>query len=250
MRKCQSKNPVFMLDELDKIGADFRGDPSSALLEVLDPEQNFSFSDHYLDQPFDLSSVMFIGTANYTEPVPPALRDRMEVIELPGYTENEKLNIAKRYLVLKQIKQNGLKEGEVSISDGAILDIIRYYTREAGVRNLEREIATICRKVVKQLLLRPRKSVTRVSPGNLHKYLGVRKFRYGLAEESDQVGQVTGLAWTEVGGELLSIEAAIVPGKGKPFTMSWEDMPEGNRATMGKAIKHGIKSLSLAEPEE
>jgi len=193
---------------------DFRGDPSSALLEVLDPEQNFTFNDHYLEVDFDLSEVMFVCTANSLN-IPAPLLDRMEVIRLPGYTEDEKLNIATRYLVPKQMRQNGLKEDELTISESAILDVIRYYTREAGVRNLEREIATICRKVVKQLLLRPRKTVTRVSHRNVEKYLGVRKFRYGLAEENDQIGQVTGLAWTEVGGELLTIEAAIVPGKGK-----------------------------------
>ena len=212
--KGKVRNPLFLLDEVDKMSMDFRGDPSSALLEVLDPEQNSTFNDHYLEVDFDLSEIMFVCTANSLN-IPPPLLDRMEVIRLAGYTEDEKLNIARRYLVPKQMKQNGLKEGELTISDSAILDIIRYYTREAGVRNLEREVARICRKVVKKVLLRPRKSVTRVNHKNVGKYLGVQRHRYGRAEENDQVGQVTGLAWTEVGGELLTIEAAIVAGKGK-----------------------------------
>jgi ATP-dependent Lon protease len=212
--KVKVRNPLFLLDEVDKMSMDFRGDPSSALLEVLDPEQNSSFNDHYLEVDFDLSEVMFVCTANSLN-IPAPLLDRMEVIRLPGYTEDEKLNIARRYLIPKQMRQNGLEERELQISDAAILDIIRYYTREAGVRNLEREIANTCRKVVKQLLLRPRKSVVRVTHHNLSKYLGVQRFRYGRAEDNDQIGQVTGLAWTEVGGELLAIEAAIVPGKGK-----------------------------------
>jgi len=212
--KVKVRNPLFLLDEVDKMSMDFRGDPSSALLEVLDPEQNATFNDHYLEVDFDLSEVMFVCTANSLN-IPPPLLDRMEVIRLAGYTEDEKLNISKRYLVPKQMKQNGLREGELMISDSAILDIIRYYTREAGVRNLEREIARICRKVVKQVLLRPRRSSMRVNHNNVGKYLGVRRFRYGRADENDQIGQVTGLAWTEVGGELLTIEAAIVAGKGK-----------------------------------
>jgi ATP-dependent Lon protease len=193
---------------------DFRGDPSSALLEVLDPEQNSSFADHYLEVDFDLSDVMFVCTANSLN-IPAPLLDRMEVIRIPGYTEDEKLNIATRYLVPKQMKVNGLREEELSITKSAVLDIIQHYTRESGVRNLEREISKICRKVVKSLLMKPREKCIRVMPKNVENYLGVRRFRYGKAEDNDQVGQVTGLAWTEVGGELLTIEAAVVPGKGK-----------------------------------
>jgi ATP-dependent Lon protease len=214
LAKVGVRNPLMLLDEVDKMSMDFRGDPSSALLEVLDPEQNSSFADHYFEVDFDLSDVMFVCTAN-TLNIPAPLLDRMEVIRIPGYTEDEKLNIAKRYLVPKQLKANGLKTDELTISDAALLDIVRYYTREAGVRNLEREIAKICRKVVKELLLRPKDGSTNIVPRKLDKYLGVQRFRYGRAEENDQVGQVTGLAWTEVGGELLTIEAAVVPGKGK-----------------------------------
>ncbi len=217
LAKTGVHNPLFLLDEVDKMAMDFRGDPSSALLEVLDPEQNATFNDHYLEVDFDLSEVMFVCTANSLN-IPPPLLDRMEVIRLPGYTEDEKLNIARKYLVPKQVKQNGLKAGEMKLSDPAILDIVRYYTREAGVRNLEREVAKISRKAVKQLLLdkagKDAASIA-VTPRNLDKYLGVRRFRYGKAEEMDRIGQVTGLAWTEVGGELLTIEAAVVPGKGK-----------------------------------
>ena len=218
LAKVGVRNPLFLLDEIDKMAMDFRGDPASALLEVLDPEQNHTFNDHYLEVDFDLSDVMFVATAN-TLNIPGPLLDRMEVIRLPGYTEDEKTNIATRYLIPKQLKNNGIKRTELSISESAVRDIIRYYTREAGVRNLEREISKICRKVVKSILLKPRIKTMMVTPRNLHKYLGVRRFRYGLAEEKDQVGQVTGLAWTEVGGELLTIEAAVVPGKGK-FTQT------------------------------
>jgi ATP-dependent Lon protease len=215
MAKTAVSNPLFLLDEVDKMSMDFRGDPSSALLEVLDPEQNATFNDHYLEVDLDLSQVMFVCTANSLN-IPAPLLDRMEVIRLPGYTEDEKLNIARRYLLPKQMKNNGLKSGEIKVSDDALLDIVRYYTREAGVRNLEREVAKICRKTVKQLLLAKKdaKAVS-VTAKNLDKYLGVRRFRYGKAEEENRVGQVTGLAWTEVGGELLTIEAAVVPGKGK-----------------------------------
>lgn len=214
MTKVATRNPLFLLDEIDKMAMDFRGDPSSALLEVLDPEQNHTFNDHYLEVDFDLSEVMFVATANSLN-IPGPLLDRMEVIRLPGYTEDEKVNIAKRYLVPKQINATGLKEEELSVSEGAIHDVIRHYTREAGVRNLEREISTICRKVVKSILIGEAKSKVSVSPRNLEKFLGVKRHRFGVAEEHDQIGQVTGLAWTEVGGELLSIEAALLPGKGK-----------------------------------
>ncbi len=214
LAKVKTRNPMFLLDEIDKMAADFRGDPASALLEVLDPEQNHTFSDHYLEVDFDLSDVMFVATAN-TMNIPPALLDRMEVIRIAGYTEDEKINIAMRYLIPKQIKNNGLKEREIDISESAVRDIIRYYSREAGVRSLEREISKICRKVVKDLLLNPRKAIVEVNSEVLDKYLGVKRFHYGLAEEKDQVGQVTGLAWTEVGGELLTIETAVIPGKGK-----------------------------------
>jgi ATP-dependent Lon protease len=214
MVKTGVHNPLFLLDEIDKMAMDFRGDPSSALLEVLDPEQNSTFADHYLEVDFDLSEVMFVCTANSLN-IPGPLLDRMEVIRLPGYTEDEKSAIARRYLLPKQIKQNGLKDEEIKVSDTSLMDIIRYYTREAGVRNLEREISKICRKSVKQLLVDPKSNPISVTPKNLSKYLGVRRFRYGRAEEQDHIGQVTGLAWTEVGGELLTIESAIVAGKGK-----------------------------------
>ncbi len=215
MSKAGVHNPLFLLDEIDKMSMDFRGDPSSALLEVLDPEQNSTFNDHYLEVDLDLSEVMFVCTANSLN-IPAPLLDRMEVIRLPGYTEDEKMNIARRYLVPKQMKSNGLKDDELKVSDAALLDIVRYYTREAGVRNLEREAAKICRKAVKQLLLHKKdERQVNVTPRNLDKYLGVRRFRYGKAEDQNRVGQVTGLAWTEVGGELLTIEAAVVPGKGK-----------------------------------
>ncbi|MBA2490397.1 MAG: endopeptidase La [Gammaproteobacteria bacterium] len=215
LAKVKVRNPLFLLDEVDKMAMDFRGDPASALLEVLDPEQNNTFSDHYLEVDFDLSDVMFVTTANSRAFIPGPLLDRMEVIQLPGYTEDEKANIAARYLIPKQVRNNGLKKNELTISEAAVRDLIRHYTREAGVRNLEREISKICRKVVKSLMLKPRDKSVVVTPRNLDKYLGVRRFRYGIAEEKDQVGQATGLAWTEVGGELLTIETAVVPGKGK-----------------------------------
>jgi ATP-dependent Lon protease len=214
LSKIGVRNPLFLLDEIDKMSMDFRGDPSSALLEVLDPEQNSTFGDHYLEVEFDLSDVMFVATSNSLN-IPSPLLDRMEVIRIPGYTEDEKVNIAMRYLLPKQVQNNGLKDKELSVSDKAIRDIVRFYTREAGVRNLEREIAKICRKVVKELLLTTDGHKINVTPRNIEKYLGVKRFRYGRAEVRDQIGQVTGLAWTEVGGELLSIESTIVPGKGR-----------------------------------
>ncbi len=212
--KAGVKNPLIMLDEVDKMAMDFRGDPASALLEVLDPEQNHTFGDHYLEVNYDLSDVMFIATANSLE-IPAPLLDRMEVIRLAGYTEDEKVQIAENYLVSKQLALNGLKKEEIEISDGAIHEIIRHYTREAGVRNLERDIANICRKVVKAILTTKRVKKVSITRNNIEKYLGVKKFRYGSAELYDQVGQVTGLAWTSVGGELLTIEASMMPGKGK-----------------------------------
>jgi len=214
LSKAGTRNPLFLFDEVDKMSMDFRGDPSSALLEVLDPEQNATFGDHYLEVDLDVSDVMFVCTAN-TLNIPAPLLDRMEVIRIPGYTEDEKTNIARNYLIPKQMEANGLKEKEFAMAQSAIRDVVRYYTRESGVRNLEREIAKICRKIVKGLLLKPRDKQVHIVPRSLEKYLGVKRYRYGRAEESDRVGQVTGLAWTEVGGELLTIEATTVPGKGK-----------------------------------
>ena len=212
LSKVGVRNPLFLLDEIDKLGMDFRGDPSSALLEVLDPEQNHTFSDHYVEVDFDLSDVMFVATSNSLN-IPPALLDRMEVIRLSGYTEDEKVNIAQRYLLPKQLKNNGLKEEELEVSEEAIRGIIRFYTREAGVRSLEREISKICRKVVKAIQLKQVTGKVVVAEDNLNDYLGVRKFSYGQAEKENQVGQVVGLAWTEVGGDLLTIEAAVMPGR-------------------------------------
>ncbi len=214
MKKAKTSNPLFLFDEIDKLGADWRGDPTSALLEVLDPEQNDTFNDHYLEVDYDLSDVMFVTTAN-TLRMPPPLLDRMEIIRIPGYTEDEKVEIAKRHLLPKQLKENGLKENEWSISDGAMRDLIRYYTREAGVRNLEREIANVARKSIKEILMEEAVNEIKVTSRNLDKYAGIRKFRFGEAEEENIVGVVTGLAWTEVGGELLTIESAKTPGKGK-----------------------------------
>ncbi len=213
LAKVGVRNPLFLLDEVDKMGADFRGDPSSALLEVLDPEQNHTFSDHYIEVDFDLSDVMFVATSNSYN-IPPALLDRMEVIRLSGYTEDEKTSIAQRYLLPKQIKNNGLKEEEITVAESALRDIIRYYTREAGVRSLEREVSKICRKVVKMLLLKKTEKKVIVNSKNLDKFLGVRRYDFGVAEKENQVGQVVGLAWTEVGGDLLTIEAVTMPGKG------------------------------------
>jgi len=227
------RNPLFLLDEVDKMGMDFRGDPASALLEVLDPEQNATFVDHYVEVEYDLSDVMFVATANSLN-IPPALLDRLEVIRLSGYTEDEKVSIAQRYLLPKQLKNNGLKESEIAVAESAVRDIIRYYTREAGVRSLEREISKICRKVVKMLLLKKQERRVAVSSKNLDKFCGVRRFTFGVAEKENQIGQVTGLAWTEVGGELLTIEAVAVDGKGKTtFTGKLGDvMQESIKAAM------------------
>ena len=214
MVKVGVRNPLFLLDEIDKMGMDHRGDPASAMLEVLDPEQNHAFNDHYLEVDYDLSDVMFVCTSN-TMNIPGPLLDRMEVIRIPGYTEDEKLSIARKYLLPKQVKVNGLKPAEISVADEAILDIVRYYTREAGVRAMERELAKVCRKVVKKLALEDWESGTEVTSENLEDLLGVRKFTFGVADEANQVGEVTGLAWTSVGGELLTIEAASVSGKGR-----------------------------------
>ncbi len=245
MAKVGVKNPLFLLDEIDKMSTDMRGDPASALLEVLDPEQNSNFNDHYLEVDYDLSDVMFVATSNSMN-IPGPLLDRMEVIRLSGYTEDEKLNIAMRHLLNKQLERNGLKAGELKIEESAILDIIRYYTREAGVRNLEREISKICRKAVKNLLVNPKlKSIT-VNSANLHDYLGVRRFEFGRADTQNRVGEVTGLAWTEVGGDLLTIETASVIGKGKlTYTGSLGDvMKESIQAAMtvvrARADKLGI----------
>ena len=213
LSKAGTRNPLFLLDEIDKLGTDFRGDPSSALLEVLDPEQNHTFGDHYVEVDFDLSDVMFVATSNSMN-IPPALLDRMEVIRLSGYTEDEKTSIAMRYLLPKQIKNNGVNEAELEVQEQAVRDIVRYYTREAGVRSLERELSKICRKVVKGIQLKKMTPKVVVTPDNLNEFLGVRKFDYGRAEKNNQVGQVVGLAWTEVGGDLLTIEAAVMPGKG------------------------------------
>jgi ATP-dependent Lon protease len=247
LAKTGVRNPLFLLDEVDKMAMDFRGDPSSALLEVLDPEQNSTFQDHYLEVDFDLSDVMFVCTANSLN-IPAPLLDRMEVIRIPGYTEDEKLNIAMRYLIPKQMKENGLKKNELKITESAVRDIIRHYTRESGVRNLEREISKICRKVVKSLLLKPSDKRLSVTPRSMEKYLGVRRFRFGKGQEKDQVGQVTGLAWTEVGGELLTIEAAVVPGKGKQTYTGQlgEVMTESIQAAM-TVVRSRAKVLGIDE---
>jgi ATP-dependent Lon protease len=247
MSKVGVKNPLFLLDEVDKMGMDMRGDPSAALLEVLDPEQNSTFVDHYVEVEYDLSEVMFVATAN-TLNIPEALRDRMEIIHVSSYMEDEKINIATHYLVPKVIKNNGLKPEEISISESALRDIIRYYVREAGVRSLERELSKICRKVVKSLLLKGRDSKVVVNSRNLDKYLGVRRYSYGVAEKNNQVGQVTGLAWTEVGGELLTIEAAVLPGKGKTTTTGklGEVMQESIQAALS-VVRSRAKRLGIDE---
>jgi ATP-dependent Lon protease len=245
MKKAKSSNPLFLLDEIDKLGADFRGDPSSALLEVLDPEQNFAFNDHYLEVDYDLSNVMFITTANSLRMAQP-LMDRMEIIRLAGYTEDEKIAIARKHLIPKQIEANGLKEGEVDITDDSVRDLVRYYTREAGVRNLEREIANLARKGVKEILMKGSSKV-KISAKNLEKYAGVRRFRYGEAELEDLVGITTGLAWTEVGGELLQVEAVLVPGRGRVSVtgklgdVMQESVQAANAYVRSRAAAFGIK---------
>jgi ATP-dependent Lon protease len=246
MQKIKVKNPLFLLDEIEKMASDYRGDPSSAMLEVLDPEQNHTFNDHYLEVDYDLSQVMFVATANSLD-LPQPLLDRMEIIELSGYTEDEKLQIAKRHLIKQAMKDNGVKSSEISFKDSAILDIIRYYTREAGVRGLNRTISTICRKVVKEVVLKKRKTKATISDKNLEKYLGIKKFRFGLAEENNQVGEVTGLAWTSVGGDLLTIEAAAYKGKGKlNYTGQLGDvMKESIQAAMS-VVRTRAKELNIA----
>jgi ATP-dependent Lon protease len=247
MTKVAVKNPLFLLDEVDKMGQDFRGDPSSALLEVLDPEQNSTFVDHYVEVEYDLSEVMFVATAN-TMNIPAPLLDRMEVIRLSGYTEDEKINIAHRYLLPKQMKTNGLKKTELTIAESALRDIVRYYTREAGVRALERDISKICRKVVKTLLLKKSQNRIAVTARNLDKFLGVRRYNFGMAERENQVGQVTGLAWTEVGGELLTIESVVLPGKGKTITTGklGEVMQESIQAALS-VVRKRSRSLGIAD---
>ncbi|HQS58015.1 MAG: endopeptidase La [Gallionellales bacterium 35-53-114] len=247
MSKVGVKNPLFLLDEVDKMGMDFRGDPSSALLEVLDPEQNHTFVDHYVEVEYDLSDVMFVATANSMN-IPGPLLDRMEIIHVSSYTEDEKVNIATRYLIPKAIKNNGLKEEEINISEAAIRDILRYYVREAGVRGLDRELSKICRKVVKAQALKGRANKVMINSRNLDKYLGVRHYSYGIAEKMNQVGQVTGLAWTEVGGELLTIEAAVLSGKGKITTTGklGEVMQESIQAALS-VVRSRARSLGIAD---
>ena len=252
LAKTGVRNPLFLLDEVDKLGMDFRGDPASALLEVLDPEQNHTFSDHYIEVDFDLSDVMFVATSNSLN-IPPALLDRMEVIRLSGYTEDEKTNIAMRYLLPKQTANNGLKEDEINVSEAAVRDIIRYYTREAGVRSLEREVSKICRKVVKMLLLKKQERKIVVTPKNLDKFLGVRRFDFGMAEKENQIGQVVGLAWTEVGGDLLTIEAVTMPGKGDIIRTGTlgdvmkESIEAARTVVRSRAKRLGIKSETFTK---
>ncbi|MDG2118134.1 MAG: endopeptidase La [Gammaproteobacteria bacterium] len=247
LSKVGVKNPLFLLDEIDKMGMDYRGDPASALLEVLDPEQNSSFNDHYLEVDYDLSEVMFVCTSNSMN-IPEALLDRMEVIRIPGYTEDEKLNIAQKYLVPKQIKNNGLDSSELEIGEASIKDLVRYYTREAGVRGLEREVAKICRKVVKSNVLAPKKKSVKLSTKTLSDFAGVRKFDYGKAEEENQIGQVNGLAWTQVGGELLTIEAIAVEGKGKTVkTGSLGDVMQESIQAALTVVRSRSQSLGLSE---
>jgi ATP-dependent Lon protease len=246
MAKVGVRNPLFLLDEVDKMGMDFRGDPASALLEVLDPEQNHTFQDHYVEVDFDLSDVMFVATSNSFN-IPPALLDRMEVIRLSGYTEDEKIHIARQYLLPKQMKANGVKDEELAVADQALRDITRYYTREAGVRGMDREIAKICRKVVKTQLTKSKEGKSHITAKSLDKYLGVRRYSYGIAEKTNQVGQVTGLAWTEVGGELLTVETAVLPGKGviKRTGKLGDVMQESIEAAIS-VVRARAKSLGIA----
>lgn len=247
MQKVKVKNPLFLLDEIEKMASDYRGDPSSAMLEVLDPEQNHTFNDHYLEVDYDLSQVMFVATANSLA-LPQPLLDRMEIIELSGYTEDEKVEIAKRHLIKKAMDANGIKDSEIKFQDGAILDIIRYYTREAGVRSLNRTISTICRKVVKQVVLKKRTSKANIGVKSLAKYLGVRKFRFGLAEQNNQVGEVTGLAWTSVGGDLLTIEATTYKGKGKlKYTGQLGDIMQESIQAAKSVVRSRAKKFSIDE---
>ena len=247
LSKVGARNPLFLLDEIDKLGTEYRGDPSSALLEVLDPEQNHTFADHYVEVDFDLSDVMFVATSNSMN-IPSALLDRMEVIRLSGYTEDEKTNIAITYLLPKQMSNNGVKASELKVPYETVRDIVRYYTREAGVRSLERELSKICRKVVKGLLLKTYKAPVTVTPDNLNEYLGVRKFTYGRAEEQNQIGQVVGLAWTEVGGDLLTIEAAIMPGKGViTRTGSLGDVMKESVEAARTVVRSRAKRLGIKE---
>ncbi|MCK0164544.1 endopeptidase La [Marinobacter sp. S6332] len=247
LSKVGVKNPLFLFDEIDKMGMDHRGDPASALLEVLDPEQNHTFNDHYLEVDYDLSDVMFVCTSNSMD-IPAALLDRMEIIRIPGYTEDEKVNIALRYLLPKQIKANGLRKDELTLSEAALRDIVRYYTREAGVRGLEREIAKLCRKVVREHVEANEKAVITIEPDMLEHYSGVRKFNYGLAEETNQIGQVTGLAWTQVGGELLTIECALTPGKGRVVkTGSLGDVMQESIQTALTVVRSRAPGLGIAD---
>ncbi|MGB2115046.1 MAG: endopeptidase La, partial [Marinobacter adhaerens] len=247
LAKVEVKNPLFLFDEIDKMGMDHRGDPASALLEVLDPEQNHTFNDHYLEVDYDLSDVMFVCTSNSMD-IPPALLDRMEIIRIPGYTEDEKVNIALRYLLPKQIKANGLRKDELKLPEETLRDLIRYYTREAGVRGLEREIAKICRKVVREHVESSDNASITLTPDMLEDYSGVKKFKYGLAEESNQVGQVTGLAWTQVGGELLTIECALTPGKGRVVkTGSLGDVMQESIQTALTVVRSRAAGLGIAD---
>jgi ATP-dependent Lon protease len=247
LSKVGTRNPLFLLDEIDKLGMDFRGDPSSALLEVLDPEQNKNFGDHYIEVDFDLSDVMFVATSNSTN-IPPALLDRMEVIRLSGYTEDEKTSIALRYLLPKQLKSNGVVDGELEVTEDAVRDVVRYYTREAGVRSLERELSKICRKVVKGLQLEKMTPQVVVTQANLNDFLGVRKFTFGRAEQLNQVGQVVGLAWTEVGGDLLTIETALMPGKGNIIrTGSLGDVMKESVEAARTVVRSRARALGITD---